>query len=334
MESERMTRVMGIVNVTPDSFSDGGKYFRPEEAVRRALNLIDDGADIIDIGAESTRPGSVPISWEEEWSRLEPVFKGLSPRGCPRRKGLSPQSVSVQSDLDDRANLLQKDNSAKNKDKISVITEGSVPTSAVPEGPVPRDAEGSVPISVPISVDTYHPETARLAVESGASIINCVYPEPIGEMLEILRENPNVELVMPASAWEMRDERWVMRDERWVMRDERWVMGDERWGMGDLASRIYIDPMIGFGTTREEDLELLRSVPELAKKARVLVGASRKRLVKKLTGEKVTGKNLGGNLGIAVWAAMNGASVVRVHDVRETFQALKVIGAICGRICG
>lgn len=296
MESERMTRVMGIVNVTPDSFSDGGKYFRPEEAVRRALNLIDEGADIIDIGAESTRPGSVPISWEEEWSRLELVLKGLSPRCPSRRKGLSPQSVSVQSDLDDGANLLQKDNFAKNKDKHSVVTEGSVPISAVPEG------------SVPISVDTYHPETARLAVESGASIINCVYPEPVEEMLEILRENPNVELVMPVSAFGMA-------------------------GV-DLLSRIYIDPMIGFGTTREEDLELLRSVPELAKKARVLVGASRKRLVKKLTGEKVTGKNLGGNLGIAVWAAMNGASVVRVHDVRETFQALKVIGAICGRICG
>lgn len=296
MESERIARVMGIVNVTPDSFSDGGKYFRPEEAVRRALNLIDEGADIIDIGAESTRPGSVPISWEEEWSRLEPVLKGLSPQCPSRRKGLSPQSVSVQSDLDDGANLLQKDNSAKNKDKISVVTEGSVPISAVPEG------------SVPISVDTYHPETARLAVESGASIINCVYPEPVEEMLEILRENPNVELVMPVSAFGMAGE--------------------------DLLSRIYIDPMIGFGTTREEDLELLRSVPELAKKARVLVGASRKRLVKKLTGEKVTGKNLGGNLGIAVWAAMNGASVVRVHDVRETFQALKVIGAICGRICG
>ena len=296
MESERMTRVMGIVNVTPDSFSDGGKYFRPEEAVRRALNLIDEGADIIDIGAESTRPGSVPISWEEEWSRLEPVLKGLSPRCPSRRKGLSPQSVSVQSDIDDRADLLQKDNFAKNKDKHSVVTEGSVPISAVPEG------------SVPISVDTYHPETARLAVESGASIINCVYPEPVEEMLEILRENPNVELVMPVSAFGMAGE--------------------------DLLSRIYIDPMIGFGTTREEDLELLRSVPELAKKARVLVGASRKRLVKKLTGEKVTGKNLGGNLGIAVWAAMNGATVVRVHDVRETFQALKVIGAICGRICG
>ena len=104
MESERMTRVMGIVNVTPDSFSDGGKYFRPEEAVRRALNLIDEGADIIDIGAESTRPGSVPISWEEEWSRLEPVLKGLSPRSAP-----------VQADANGRENSLQKENLTNNK---------------------------------------------------------------------------------------------------------------------------------------------------------------------------------------------------------------------------
>ena len=240
-----MTLVMGIVNVTPDSFSDGGKYCRPEEAVRRVKNLISEGADIIDIGAESTRPGSVPISWEEEWSRLEPVLQGLSPRESIGSKG-----------------------------------------------------------SVPISVDTYHPETARLAVKYGARIINCVYPEPIEEMSGILTENPQIELVVPASAWGLSPR------------------------LQGLSPRIYIDPMIGFGTTREEDLELLRSVPELAKKARVLVGASRKRLVKKLTGEKVTGKNLGGNLGIAVWAAMNGASAVRVHDVRETVQALRVIGTI------
>ena len=239
-----MTRVMGIVNVTPDSFSDGGKYCKPEEAIRRIRNMISEGADIIDIGAESTRPGSVPISWEEEWSRLEPVLKGLSPR--------------IQG-------------------------------------------------SVPISIDTYHPETARLAAKYGIRIINCVYPEPVGQMLEILSENPSLELVMPAASW------------------------DASPVPEDLAARIYVDPMIGFGTTREEDLALLRSVPELAKKARVLVGASRKRLVKKLTGEKVTGKNLGGNLGIAVWAAMNGAAVVRVHDVRETVQALKVVDAIEGR---
>ena len=94
------------------------------------------------------------------------------------------------------------------------------------------------------------------------------------------------------------------------------------------STRLYLDPMIGFGTTREEDLALIRSIPELAKRGRVLVGASRKRIVKKLTGEKLTGKNLGGNLGIAIWAAMNGASVVRVHDVKETVQALKVVAAL------
>ena len=86
--------------------------------------------------------------------------------------------------------------------------------------------------------------------------------------------------------------------------------------------------MIGFGTTREEDLALLKSVPGLAKKGRVLVGASRKRIVKKLTGEKVTGKNVCGNHGIAVWCARHGASVVRVHDVKETVQALRVIAAL------
>ena len=234
-----MTQVMGIVNVTPDSFSDGGRYFRPEEAVRRARNVIREGAGILDLGAESTRPGAVPVAWEDEWGRLEPVFAGLW---------------------------------------------------------------AGTPPSIPVSVDTYHPETARRAIGAGARIINCVYSEPVPEMLEMLREFPQTELVMPASCREL--------------------------AAGDLAGRVYLDPMIGFGTTREEDLELLRGLPELARTARVLVGASRKRIVKKLTGEKVTGKNLGGNLGIAVWCAMNGAAAVRVHDVVETVQALKVIDAL------
>ena len=100
--------------------------------------------------------------------------------------------------------------------------------------------------------------------------------------------------------------------------------------LATLSSRLYLDPMIGFGTTREEDLEILQTIPELAKKGRVLIGASRKRIVKRLTGEKVPGKDLAGNLTIALWAAMNGASVVRVHDVRETVQALKVLAALKG----
>lgn len=234
------TKVMGIVNVTPDSFSDGGQFYRPEQAIARARNMIDEGADIIDIGGESTKPGTVPIGWEEEWRRIESVLRGLSP-----------------------------------------LVGGTVP----------------------ISVDTYHPETAERAVGLGAKIVNCVYPEPILDMFQICAKN-GAELVLPAKSLG--------------------TVPKEMLG----TVPIYLDPMIGFGTTREEDLELLRSVPELAKKGRVLVGASRKRIVKKLTGEKVTGRNVGGNLGIAVWCAMHGASVVRVHDVRETVQALKVISAL------
>lgn len=232
---------MGIVNVTPDSFSDGGKFFRPEEAVRRAKNLIDEGAAIIDLGGESTRPGATPLGWEEEWARIEPVLAEL-------------RAIS--------------------------------------------DERG-----VKVSVDTYHPETAERAIAAGTKIVNCVYPEPIPEMIRVIANAAqDIELVMPASCLP-----------------------------NIQASKLpgfYLDPMIGFGTTREEDLARLRSIPELAKSGRVLVGASRKRIVKKLTGEKVPGKDLAGNLTIAVWAALNGASVVRVHDVRETVQAFKVLSAL------
>ena len=130
------TQVMGIVNVTPDSFSDGGQFYRPEEAIRRARNLIADGADIIDLGGESTRPGATPIGWEEEWARVEPVLRGLSP-----------------------------------------LVAGSVP----------------------ISIDTYHPETAARAVALGARIVNCVYPEPVVDMLRICAKN-GAELVIPAKS--------------------------------------------------------------------------------------------------------------------------------------
>ena len=233
-----MCKVMGIVNVTPDSFSDGGQFFRPEEAVRRAKNLIAEGADIIDLGGESTRPGATPISWEEEWSRIEPVMRGLGGLECL------------------------------------------------------------------VSVDTYHPETAERAIKAGANIVNCVYADPIPEMLKLLDGN-DVELVLPVKAASL----FPLPS--------------------SLFPRLYLDPMIGFGTTREEDIELLRSIPELAKKGRVLVGASRKRIVKKLVGEKsAVGKNVGGNVAIAVWAAMNGASVVRVHDVKETVQAIRVVESL------
>jgi len=239
-------KVMGIVNVTPDSFSDGGQYFRPEEAVRRARNMVEEGADIIDLGGESTRPGATPLGWEEEWKRIEPVLEELRIANDELRM---------------------------------------------------RD--------VSISIDTYHVETAERALAARANIINCVCVEPIPQMLALLERFPKAELVLPSN----------------------FQLPPTNC---QLLTRLYLDPMIGFGTTREEDLDLLRSVPELAKRGRVLVGASRKRIVKKLTGEKVTGRNLGGNLAIAVWCALNGASAVRVHDVRETVQAIKVAAALQG----
>ena len=229
---------MGIVNVTPDSFSDGGQFFKPEEAIRRAKNLVADGADIIDLGGESTRPGATPIGWEEEWARVEPVLGKVADLG------------------------------------------------------------------VLVSVDTYHPETAERAVAAGAKLINCVYVDPVPDMVRIAAAHPDVELCIPVKAF------------------------DEFQGTALSSfpsSLLYLDPMIGFGTTREEDIELLRSIPEMEKKGRVLVGASRKRIVKKLTGEKTPGKDIAGNLAIVLYAAMNGAGAVRVHDVRETVQALRVL---------
>jgi len=251
-----MCKVMGIVNVTPDSFSDGGKFNTPEEAIRRAKNLVEEGADIIDIGGESTRPGATPISWEEEWARIEPVLKGLT------TPAFQPFNSST----------------------------------------------------FQLSVDTYHPETAERAVAAGAKIVNCVYAEPIPDMCRIIADAASdTELVVPAK---------VLDSQLATLKSR----------LATLSSRLYLDPMIGFGTTREEDLEILQTIPELAKKGRVLIGASRKRIVKRLTGEKVPGKDLAGNLTIALWAAMNGASVVRVHDVRETVQALKVLAALAGDV--
>ena len=247
-------KVMGIVNVTPDSFSDGGKFYKPDEAVRRAMNMIEDGADIIDIGGESTRPGSTPISWEEEWSRIEPVLKQIV-GALDMRRGRSPR---------------------------------------------PTDA-------VIVSVDTYHPETAERAVAAGAKLINCVYDDPVDDMIRIAAAHPGVELCIPAKSFDK------------FRNSSLFTLN---------SSLCYIDPMIGFNTTREDDIELLRSIPELAKKGRVLIGASRKRIVKKLTGEKTPGKDIAGNLAIVMYAAMNGASAVRVHDVKETVQALRVLEQI------
>lgn len=226
------TRVMGIVNVTPDSFSDGGLYLRPGDAVARARALVRDGADVVDVGAESTRPGHRPLTAAAEWARLAPVLRQLL-RELP---------------------------------------------------------------DVPVSVDTYHAETAGRALDAGVSIVNCVYA-PDESMWKLVDES-GCGFVVPSKCYR--------------------ALGDQ----------VLQDPMVGFGTTREEDVAILGSLRRLAAKAPVLVGASRKRVIGALSGESDPAKRLGGSVGAAVWCAMCGASVVRVHDVKETKEALSVVGAL------
>ena len=228
---------MGIVNVTPDSFSDGGKYFQCKDAVERILQCAAQGADIIDIGGESTRPGATPISWQEELSRIEPVLKAVA-----------------------NENLT-------------------------------------------ISVDTRHLETAARAIELGAKIINCVDPTAVPALLELITASKGeVELVVPYECRAL-----CLK--------------------AGLLERVYIDPMIGFGTTREEDLKLLKRIPSLAKEGRLLIGASRKRIAQALSGN---GDNttLGTDVAISLWSAANGASAVRVHDVKLVAQALRTWKAL------
>ena len=238
-------KVMGIVNATPDSFSDGGLFDTPEKAVARARALMDDGAAMIDVGGESTRPGATPLEWRGEWARIEETVRILAPE-CSAR-------------------------------------------------------------GVALSVDTYHPETAKLAAGAGATMLNCVYAGHIAEMAEIC-ESSGAILCAPAECFAS-----VRR------------LAGRRGTPGGLPS-LYIDPMVGFGTTREQDLELIRSAPGLGRQCATLVGVSRKRIVAHLTGRAAGG--LGGSVAIAVWCALNGVSAVRVHDVRETVDAIAAAEAV------
>ena len=172
---------------------------------------------------------------------------------------------------------------------------------------------------MPISIDTYHPETAERALCGGAAILNCVYAKSVPAMLELARKT-RCGLVLPAS---------ILFGNRQTTADS----ADPQSSILDLQSstlksQIVLDPMIGFGTTREEDVALLGGIRRLAQQAPVLVGVSRKRVIGALTGAEDPQDRLGGSVGAAVWCAMNGASVLRVHDVKETRQALQVAEAL------
>ncbi|MBC7266738.1 MAG: dihydropteroate synthase [Coriobacteriia bacterium] len=258
---------MGIVNVTPDSFSDGGEHATADAAVEHGLRLVREGADILDVGGESTRPGSDEVPPDVESARVLPVVERLA-----------------------------------------------------------REA------GVPVSIDTRHAEVAHAALASGASIVNDVAGFRDSAMVEVAAASDAGLVVMHM----LGEPKSMQANPRYddVVAEVRAFLERQATALvaaGVAPERICVDPGIGFGKTLDHNLALLRALSELASLGYpVLVGASRKRMIGDLTGEPEPKRRLGGSVAVALWAATHGASVVRVHDVRETKQALTVWGALEG----
>jgi dihydropteroate synthase len=261
-----MTRVMGIVNVTPDSFSDAGDWLDPEAAVAQSRRLIDEGADIIDIGGESTRPGSEPVDEATELSRVLPVIEALA---------------------------------------------GSV-----------GEAE--------LSIDTTKPAVARAAVAAGATIINDVSASLEAVAAETGAGWIAMHALGPSAT--MQDD--PIYDD--VVADiHSFLSSAVKRGRTAGVDRIWVDPGIGFGKTTVHNLQLVANLDRFSEIAPVLVGISRKHFVGEIhaqsdgiaTETAATGPDdrLEGSVALAAWSTYLGADIVRVHDVRATVHAVRVV---------
>jgi dihydropteroate synthase len=255
---------MGVVNVTPDSFSDGGVNYRAEDAIAAARGMLDDGAAIVDVGGESTRPGSEGVSLEEELRRVVPVLEALA--------------------------------------------------------------------GAPVSIDTSKAEVGRRALALGAELVNDV---------TALRGDPGLAgVVADADAYlclmHMRGEpRTMQLDPRYDdVAGEVAAFLEERLGFAVAAGipeqQICLDPGIGFGKTVEQNFELVRRLDVLLSLGRpIVIGFSRKSSLGRLLGDPAaTTGSTAASIGAAVAAYERGATILRVHDVRETVEALTVAGAI------
>jgi dihydropteroate synthase len=262
-----MTLVMGVVNVTPDSFSDGGEFLDPGRAIEHAAELVREGADVLDIGGESTRPGAEAVGAEEERRRVVPVLDGL------------------------------------------------------------------VGVGVPISIDTSKAAVAEAALDAGATWVNDVTALRADPDLAALCAERRCEVVLMHM---LGDPRTMQRDPRYddVVDDVRDFLSERveaAVAAGIAEERIWVDPGIGFGKTVEHNLELLRRLGELRALGRpILVGASRKTFIGKITGREVD-ERVGGTIAANALAIANGADGVRVHDVAATRDALKVVEAVAAR---
>jgi len=257
--------IMGILNITPDSFSDGGLFLTRERALKRAIEMVGEGADIIDIGGESTRPGAAAVSVGEELERVVPVIELV------------------------------------------------------------RDA-----VAVPISIDTSQPEVMREAVAAGAGMINDVRALRAEGALSTAAE-----LGAAVCLMHMQGEPRTMQEKPSygdVVAEVREFLAARRQACvqaGIAPEKIIVDPGFGFGKTVAHNLALLRQLAELkALGAPISVGLSRKSMIEKVL-HLPLGERLHASVALAVLAVQNGASIVRVHDVRASREAIRMTEAVC-----
>ena len=262
------TLVMGVLNVTPDSFSDGGQFFAFDRAIAQAEQMIAEGADMIDVGGESTRPGSEFISEAEESRRVIPVIERLA-------------------------------------------------TS----------------FSIPISIDTTKPSVARAALEAGAEIVNDISGLRFDPAIADEAARANAGLILMHSRGTPKDMQQLppvkdILDEVVAGLHESAAVAVEH---GVAPERISVDPGIGFGKTAEQNVELIASLDHLVAEFTdypIIVGTSRKSFIGKLLDNAPADQRLYGTLASVVAAVMKGAHMVRVHDVKATVDAVRVLDAI------
>jgi len=264
----RPALVMGIVNVTPDSFSDGGKFYSPAKAVAHALELVAQGAEILDIGGESTRPGAETVSESEELRRVIPVIESLAAK-----------------------------------------------------------------VKIPLSIDTVKPAVARAALDAGASIVNDVAANRSDDVMwKIVAESGAGYVCMHAQGGPRTMQKNpvykdVVRDVGAFFRERL----EKLEAAGVAADRVVFDPGIGFGKTPEHNLQLLANLRRFTRLKRpLLLGVSRKSFIGKLLGAALN-ERLPASLACATLAVASGVQIIRVHDVAETVQAVRLAEALPAR---
>ena len=258
-------RVMGVLNVTPDSFSDGGMFIEPSDALKHALIMVEEGAAIIDVGGESTRPGAESVSLQQELDRVIPIIEVLTAK-----------------------------------------------------------------LSVPVSIDTSKPQVMREAAAAGAGMINDVCALSAEGAIEAASESR-----LPVCLMHMQGKPRSMQQQPHyddvVLEVCTYLQQRARAcvAAGIPAERILIDPGFGFGKRLQHNLLLLQNLESLSSAGYpLLVGLSRKSMIGRILDGRSVEQRLSGSLAAAVIAAMKGASILRVHDVRATVDAMRVTTAV------